>query len=398
MRRSENYHQTVRASSVGYVVQSMINTFAPLLFVTFQTQYEITLSQVSALIAANFGAQIVVDFFASAFADRFGYRKCVFLAHILAATGISGLAYLPELFQNPFSGLILAVVIYGAGGGLTEVLLTPIVEACPIERKDKAVSMLHSFYCWGSVIVILISTAFFQLAGIDNWKLLAVLWALLPLANAVFFLFVPMYELVSKEERMPVRTLAGSGLFWLLLLFMFCAGSCEMAIAQWASDFAEEGLHVSKAMGDLLGPCLFAAMKGAERTWYGKKGNDAKLWRFMLACTIVCACCYVVIGLSGSAVVALTACAIAGFSNGVMWPGSFTFASKIMPKGGTALFGFLALAGDLGCGAGPAITGAISARFGDNLQTGFLFGTIFSLLMLFGLIFQKLSKKTRAVV
>ncbi|MCD7980708.1 MAG: MFS transporter [Clostridiales bacterium] len=398
MKRSRNYHATVRASSVGYIVQSMINTFAPLLFVTFQTQYEISLSQVSFLIAANFGAQIAVDFFASAFADRFGYRKCVFLAHILAAVGISGLAYFPELFQNPFSGLVLAVVIYGAGGGLTEVLLTPIVEACPIERKDQAVSMLHAFYCWGSVIVIVVSTVFFRLAGLENWKLLALLWALLPLANAVFFLFVPMYELVSKEERMPVRTLAGSGLFWLLLIFMFCAGSCEMAIAQWASDFAEEGLHVSKAVGDLTGPCLFAAMKGIERTWYGKRGNDAKLWRFMLCCTIICGCCYVVIGLSGSAIIALAACAVAGFSNGVMWPGSFTFASKIMPKGGTALFGFLALAGDLGCGAGPAITGAISARFGDNLQVGFLFGTIFAVLMLVGLMILKVSKKTREIV
>ena len=398
MKRSRNYHATVRASSVGYVVQSMINTFAPLLFVTFQTQYEISLSQVSFLIAANFGAQIVVDFFASAFADRFGYRKCVFLAHILAAVGISGLAYLPELFRHPFSGLVLAVVIYGAGGGLTEVLLTPIVEACPIERKDQAISMLHAFYCWGSVIVIVVSTLFFRLAGLDNWKLLAVLWALLPLANAIFFLFVPMYELISKEERMPVRMLAGSGLFWLLLIFMFCAGSCEMAIAQWASEFAEEGLHVSKAVGDLTGPCLFAAMKGIERTWYGKKGNDAKLWRFMLGCTIICGGCYVVIGLSGSALIALAACAVAGFSNGVMWPGSFTFASKIMPKGGTALFGFLALAGDLGCGAGPAITGAISARFGDNLQIGFLFGTIFAVLMLVGLTILKLSKKTRDIV
>lgn len=390
MGRITDYRHTVRASSIGYIAQAMINTFAPLLFVTFQTQYDISLSQVSMLIAINFAAQIALDVFASGFSDKLGYRKCVIIAHLTAAVGVGGLAFFPELFGNPFHGLVLAVAIYGAGGGLTEVLLTPIVEACPIERKDKAVSMLHSFYCWGGVLVILVSTAFFKLAGMEHWKVLAVLWALLPVANAIYFSRVPMYELVAKEERMPLKELTGKGMFWLLLLFMFCAGSCEMAIAQWASDFAEEGLHVSKAVGDLAGPCMFAALKGIERAWYGKKGNIARLWQFMLFCSVLCAACYIVIGLSGSAVVALIACGVAGFSNGVMWPGTFTMASDILPKGGTAMFGFLALAGDLGCGAGPAITGAISAQFGDNLQIGFLFGTTFALLMIAGLIGLKM--------
>ena len=203
MGRITDYRHTVRASSIGYIAQAMINTFAPLLFVTFQTQYDISLSQVSMLIAINFAAQIALDVFASGFSDKLGYRKCVIIAHLTAAVGVGGLAFFPELFGNPFHGLVLAVAIYGAGGGLTEVLLTPIVEACPIERKDKAVSMLHSFYCWGGVLVILVSTAFFKLAGMEHWKVLAVLWALLPVANAIYFSRVPMYELVAKEERMP---------------------------------------------------------------------------------------------------------------------------------------------------------------------------------------------------
>lgn len=258
MIKRNNYNQTVRAASVGYIVQAMINTFAPLLFVTFQNSYHVSLAQVSMLILVNFAAQIMLDIFASCFADRIGYRKCVIAAHILSAAGTAGLAFLPELFHDPFTGLVLAVVIYGAGGGLTEVLLTPIVQACPIKEKDKAVSMLHSFYCWGSVIVIGLSTVFFKAAGIDNWKLLAVLWALLPIANAVYFAFVPVYELVPGQEKMHFAELAGSKVFWLLMLFMFCAGACEMAIAQWASNFAEEGLHVSKEIGDLAGPCMFA--------------------------------------------------------------------------------------------------------------------------------------------
>lgn len=393
MRRSNNYRHTVRASSIGYIIQSMVNTFAPLLFVTFQTAYEVSLSQISFLIAANFATQILFDFLASGWADKIGYRPCVIVAHCLSAVGIGGLAFFPEMTAAPFAGLVIAVIIYGAGGGLTEVLLTPIVQACPIERKDKAISMLHAFYCWGSVIVIVLSTVFFQVFGIENWKMLAILWALLPIANAIHFAFVPMYEFVPEEERMKAAELAKSGMFWLLLVLMFCAGSCEMAIAQWASHFAEEGLHVSKAIGDLAGPCLFATMKGIERTWYGKKGNDAHLWKFMLFCSILCAGCYVVVGISGSAAVALIFCAIAGFSNGVMWPGTFTHAGQMLPKGGTALFGFLALAGDLGCGAGPAITGMISAHFGDNLQVGFLFGTMFSVLMIIGMLVLKGKQK-----
>ncbi|MCU6762499.1 Major Facilitator Superfamily [uncultured Roseburia sp.] len=389
MMRKNNYSQTVRAASVGYIVQAMINTFAPLLFVTFQNIYYISLAQVSMLILVNFAAQIALDFFASCFADRIGYRKCIIAAHILSAAGTAGLAFLPELFASPFTGLVLAVVIYGAGGGLTEVLLTPIVQACPIKEKDKAVSMLHSFYCWGSVLIIGLSTVFFKAAGIDNWKLLAVLWAVLPIANAVYFAFVPVYELVPEQEKMHFGDLARSKVFWLLMLFMFCAGSCEMAIAQWASSFAEEGLHVSKEIGDLAGPCMFAVLKGLERLWYGRKGEKIPLWGFMMFCSVLCAVCYLVIGLSSSAVIALIVCAVAGFSTGVMWPGTFAAAGEVLPKGGTALFGMLALAGDLGCGAGPAITGAVSFAMNDNLQSGFLFGTIFAVLMITGLLMLK---------
>lgn len=394
--RPIHYKHTVRASSIGYIVQSLINTFAPLLFLTFQTTYEISMAQISVLIALNFGTQIALDIVASALADKIGYRKCIVAAHILAAIGIGGLAFFPELFSAPFAGLAVAVMIYGAGGGLTEVLLTPIVEACPIERKDKAVSMLHAFYCWGSCLVIVLSTVFFRAAGISNWKLLAVLWMILPIANAIYFMFVPMYELVSEEERMPMKKLFCSGMFWLLFLFMFCAGSSEMAIAQWASHFVEEGLGVSKSVGDLFGPCLFAAMKGLERTWYGKFGNEKRLWHFMLGCSIVCAGCYVFVGIAGSAIIALVAMAIAGFTNGVMWPGTFSTASKVMPTGGTAMFGLLALAGDLGCGAGPAITGAISSCFGDDLKIGFLFSTAFAGLMVIGLLVLWRIQKNKA--
>lgn len=395
--RPIHYKHTVRASSIGYIVQSLINTFAPLLFLTFQTTYQISMSQISFLIALNFGSQIALDIVASTLADKIGYRKCVVFAHCCAAVGIGGLAFFPELLPTPFAGLALAVIIYGAGGGLTEVLLTPIVEACPIERKDKAVSMLHAFYCWGCCLVIVLSAVFFKTAGIDNWKLLALLWMILPIVNAIYFLFVPMYELVSEEEKMPMKKLFGSGMFWLLLMFMFCAGSSEMALAQWASHFAEEGLGVSKTMGDLLGPCLFAALKGLERTWYGKFGNQKRLWQFMLGCSIICAACYVVVGISGSAIIALAAMGIAGFTNGVMWPGTFSTASKVLPTGGTAMFGFLALAGDLGCGAGPAITGAISAHFGNDLKVGFLFSTVFAGLMVIGLIGLKLHQKRKSI-
>lgn len=386
MTRLTRHTHTVRAASIGYIVQSTINTFAPLLFVTFQTDYHLTLMQVSLLIALNFGAQILLDLAASLLADRIGYRRCMVTAHFLAALGLAGLALFPGLFPTPFAGLAAAVVIYGAGGGLTEVLLTPVVQACPIREKEKAVSMLHSFYCWGSVLVILLSTLFFHTAGLQNWKVLALLWALLPVANGIYFLLVPIYDLVPEGERTPARRLAGSGVFWLLLLFMFCAGACEMGVAQWASNFVEEGLRVSKTVGDLAGPCLFAALKGAERLWYGKRGERVPLWGFMLACAGLCAVCYLALGLTVSPAAGLTACALAGFSTGVMWPGTFALAARALPRGGTALYGMLALFGDLGCGAGPAITGAVSAACGGSLHAGFLFGTSFACLMILGLL------------
>lgn len=384
--RTLHYKHTIRASYIGYMVQSLINTFAPLLFVTFQKTYEVSLVQVSFLIAANFGAQIILDMVAALLADRIGYRKCIITAHVLAAAGLIGLAVFPEILPHPFAGLLLAVIIYGSGGGLTEVLLTPIVQACPVDNKDQVVSTLHSFYCWGGVIVIIASSVFFQLAGIGNWKILTVIWALVPICNAIYFARVPIYQLVADEEKMPFSKLASSGVFWLLLIFMFCAGACEMSIAQWASDFAEEGLHVSKAIGDLAGPCTFAAMKGIERTIYGKKGDKIPLWAFMVVLTIACGVCYLIIGFSGSALVALVACAIAGFANGVMWPGTFSMAGEVLPTGGTAMFGFLALFGDLGCGAGPMLTGFVSSVFGGSLRAGFLFGALFSVLMLAGLL------------
>lgn len=396
MLKLSSYQHTVRASSLGYIVQSMVNTFAPLLFVTFQTTYHISLSQVSLIIAVNFISQIILDFFASRFADRIGYRKCVVAAQILITIGTAGMAFFPEWFSNPLAGLLVAVIIYGSGGGLTEVLLTPIVQACPIERKDKTISMLHAFYCWGSVIIILGSTLFFKLAGIENWKLLACIWAILPLVNAIYFLMVPMYELVPEEDRMSMKELFSNRDFWILILLMFCAGSCEMAIAQWASSFAEEGLRVSKALGDLMGPCMFAALKGIERTWYGKRGKEEHLWSFMMFCAVLCGGCYIVLGFSHSAIISLISCAVAGFASGVIWPGTFTHAAKILPTGGTALFGMLALAGDVGCGAGPVIVGLISSSLNDNLQAGFLFGTSFSILLIVGLflIRQRVSLST----
>lgn len=393
MTQSVKCQGTVRAASIGYIVQSLINNFTPLLFVTFQTTYDVTLSQISIIIMVNFCVQVVLDMIATFFADRIGLRRCIVTAHFLAAAGIAGLAILPGLFANPIVGLVLAAMIYGAGGGLNDALLTPIVQYCPIERKDKAVSMLHSFFSWGSVIVIVASTLFFHFVGINNWKLLALIWAILPILNGINFLRVPIYEAEAKAESMSVSSLFKSGIFWILLVIMFCTGVCELTIAQWGSAFAEKGLHLSKSVGDLVGPCLFGVLLSLERVWYGKKGNDKKLWKTMLGFSVVCLICYCFICFTESTWVALGACALAGFFVGIMWPGTHSLAVQVIPKGGTAMFGMLALAGDLGCAVGPAVVGVIAKRFGDSLQMGFLFAGGFAGVMILALLALKKKKR-----
>lgn len=381
-----NYKMTMYACFIGYIVQAVVNSFVPLLFVTFQMEYHIPLTQITLLITVNFVIQLVVDLLSAGFVDKIGYRASAIIAHACAGTGIFLLTILPELFSNPFYGILLAVMVYAIGGGLIEVLISPVLEACPTDNKESAMSLLHSFYCWGCTGVVLLSTLFFAVFGTSHWKILALIWVILPAANLILFTKVPIYSLHEEgESGMSISELFRVKVFWLLMAMMLCAGASEQAVSQWASTFAEKGLHIQKTVGDLVGPMLFSVLMGLSRLIYGKYGEKFNLDRFMKGSCVLCVASYLCISLVPVPIVGLIGCAICGFSVGIMWPGTFSKASAAIKRGGTVLFAMLALAGDLGCSGGPTLVGFVSSAFSGNLRLGILTAIVFPVLLLAGL-------------
>ena len=389
----KSYRKTVYACYIGYITQGIVNNLAPLLFLTFINSGWATLGSVTLLTTLNFATQLAVDLLSACFVDKIGYRKCVVAAHIFCFFGLVGMAVLPFYLPSPFAGLLISAVLYAVGGGLLEVLVSPIVEACPSDNKAGAMSLLHSFYCWGVVAVIALSTLWLWLFGRESWRLLCVIWAIIPLANAFFFTRVPINSLTSEGEGMSLGGLFKTGIFWIFMLLMFAAGASELAMAQWASAFAESGLGVQKAIGDLAGPCVFAILMGVARVFYAKFGDKIKLESFILISGLLCLISYLAASLCPIPAVALLGCGLCGFSVGIMWPGVFSIASASMPKGGTALFALLALAGDLGCTGGPTFVGLISSAAGDSLRTGLLAAVIFPAVMIAGILALKRVKK-----
>lgn len=386
----DKYQKTMYACFVGYVVQAVVNNFAPLLFLTFEKSYGIPLSKITMLITFNFGVQLIVDFLSAGFVDKIGYRVSIVIAHIASALGLLGLVILPGVFSDPFIGILISVMIYAIGGGLIEVLISPIMESCPTENKEKAMSLLHSFYCWGHVAVVLLSTCFFKIFGISNWKIMACIWAVIPVINGMIFIKAPIAPLMEEGEKgLSIGELCKEKAFWVLLLMMVCAGASEQAVSQWASTFAEKGLGVSKAIGDLAGPMAFAILMGTARAFYGKFGDKINLDRFMIGSSILCIASYLLISLSPIPQLSLVGCAICGLSVGIMWPGSFSKAAAVLRNGGTAMFAFLALAGDLGCSGGPTLVGYVSSMFSDDLKKGIFVAMIFPILLIVGTVLSK---------
>ena len=383
----KNYKKTKIACYLGFITQAIAANFAPLLFLKFHMDYNISLGNIALISTCFFFTQLVVDLFCAKFVDRIGYRACIVASEVCSALGLVGLAILPDLLSNPYMGIIISVITYAIGSGLIEVLCSPIVEACPFENKEATMSLLHSFYCWGAVGTILVSTAFFAIFGIDSWKYLAVLLALVPAINIYNFATCPIEYLVEDGEGMSIPSLFKTPLFWVAIILMVCSGASELSMAQWASAYAEAALGLSKTMGDLLGPCLFAVAMGICRVLYGKYGEKVNLTKFMLGSGLLCVVCYVLASLFSNPVVGLAGCILCGFSVGIMWPGTRSISSKKFPAGGTAMFALLAMAGDLGGSIGPAIVGRVTQMAGDNIRTGMTIGLIFPVVLVIGLLF-----------
>ena len=387
---NHRYDRTITACFVGYIVQAIVNNFVPLLFLTLQRTYDIPLSRITLLVTFNFGVQLLVDLLSVAFVDKIGYRVCMVAAHVASAAGLILLSVLPEALPSPFAGILISVMIYAIGGGLLEVLVSPVMEACPSDHKEQAMSMLHSFYCWGHVGVVLLSTVFFQTLGIENWKYLCLFWAVIPVCNGIAFTTVPIAPLIPEGERgIRLGELFRDKVFWILLIMMVCSGASEQAVSQWASTFAEKGLGISKTAGDLAGPMLFAVMMGLTRAFYGKFGDRIQLDRFMTGSTVLCLAAYLGIVFLPLPQLSLLACGLCGLSVGILWPGTFSKAAASLPRGGTAMFALLALGGDLGCSGGPTLVGMVSSAAGENLKLGILTAMVFPLALLTGIFLLK---------
>ncbi|MFR5876099.1 MAG: MFS transporter [Eubacterium sp.] len=376
-----DFKHTVYASYVGYITQAIVNNLAPMLFIIFRDSLSIPLSKITLLVTVNFFIQLAVDYFSTKFVDKIGYRVCIVTAHIFSALGLVFMALLPSVLPDAFAGLLISVVFYAIGGGLIEVLISPIVEACPTDNKASAMSLLHSFYCWGTVLVIILSTVFIHFAGRDRWQILALLWAVVPAVNAFAFTKVPINSLTEDGESMSIKNLLRSKMFWLFVILMVSAGASELAMSQWASALAESGLGVSKAIGDLAGPCMFALLMGLARAVNAKISEKINIVTIMMFSGILCIVSYLMVSISSVPIVALIGCGICGLSVGVMWPGSFSMASEYFPKGGTTLFALLALAGDFGCMSGPTIVGEIAGASADSLKTGLLYAVVFPFIL-----------------
>ena len=394
MTAQSKYRKTLLSCYLGFITQAITANFAPLLFLTFKDTYGIPLEKIALIPMAFFLTQLLIDFAATKFVDRIGYRTCVVCSQVLSAVGLALLAVLPEVLPDPFTGILIAVVLYAMGAGLIEVLISPIVEACPFDHKDGVMSLLHSFYCWGMVGVILGSTVFFAVFSVKNWHILALLWAVIPFVNAFNFLQCPIERLTEDGEGMKMGQLFRIPLFWLMALLMVCSGASEISMAQWASAFTESAMGVSKTIGDLAGPCLFAVLMGISRVFYGKMSEKLDLTKTMLGCGALCILCYLLASLSPLPVLGLMGCALCGISVGIMWPGTLSISAQKCPKGGTVMFALLALAGDLGGSIGPSLVGSVSSMADGNLKTGLLVATLFPVLLIAGLVAVKKWVKT----
>ena len=381
------YRKTLIACYLGFITQAITANFVPLLFLTFHRTYQISLGKIAFISTVFFFTQLLVDLFCAKYVDKIGYRRSVVASEALSGVGLIGLAVLPDLLPSPYVGILISVMIYAIGSGLIEVLVSPIVEACPFDNKESVMSLLHSFYCWGSVGVILLSTLFFAIFGIENWKILACIWAVIPLYNIFNFLSCPIESLTEEGEGMSISQLFQIPIFWIAIILMVCAGASEISMAQWASAYAESALNIPKSLGDIVGPCLFAVMMGISRSFYGKYGEKLDLIKFMIGSGVLCLVCYLLAALGPFPILNLAGCIVCGFSVGIMWPGTISITSGKIPLGGTAMFALLAMAGDLGGSIGPSVIGVVTQNANDNLKAGMLAACVFPVVLILSVLF-----------
>ena len=398
--RTRTFTGTKTACYTGYVVQGIINNIAPLLFVIFSDKFNITLDKLSLLITINFATQLIVDTLSIKFVDSIGYKPLAIVSQGIAFLGLSCLGILPNIMTNSYLGIVISIVLSAIGSGITEVIISPIVESIPGEKKTSEMSLLHSFYCWGQVFVVLLTTVMIKLLGNDLWYVAPVLWAIIPLLNTINFISVPIQPNLTKEEKTPFLKLLFSKQFILCIVIMICSGASEIGMSQWSSYFAEAGLKVTKMTGDLLGPCLFAILMGTGRMIFGFVGEKINLKVALCFSAGLCATCYLGTCFINSPVISLLTCALTGITVSIMWPATLSLAARLFPNGGGSMYSVLALSGDTGCTLGPwfisfmTIQMSMGVSSGESLKTGLGFGALFPLLMIIAISMLNIKKRT----
>lgn len=388
------YKHTLHSCYLAYVTQAAVVNLAPILFVIFQTEFGLTYQQIGALSLINFLTQLSIDAVAIKTLDKVGYRPAAIGCCACCTLGFLLLAICPAIWPGEFFALCLPVIVYAVGGGLAEVIVSPIADSLPLENKEGSMALVHGAYSWGQAAVVLVSTCTLAIIGHARWQWLPLIWAILPLYNLFRFCRVPLMPTIPDEHRTPLRDLLKNGTLWLFLLVMLCAGASEVAMSQWSSLFAEKALGVNKVLGDIAGPCLFAVFMGLGRIGFGKFGTKWKLSRILLLCALLAIVCYLLTAFFPHPIISLTACALTGLAVSLMWPGTVSLSAAAFPLGGAALFAFLALFGDLGCSVGPWLTGVVSDAVSVSnsdmaLRIGLAAGTIFPLTLFVTLFFLK---------
>ena len=382
-----NFKFTMGSCFLSYITSAVIVNFIPLLFVKFQTDYALSASKLALLVTVNFIVQLTVDLLGAKYVDRIGYRPAMVAANILAAVGLIFLAFLPSVLSVPYLGILISVIVFAIGGGMLEVLVSPIIDAIPTETNNMRMSLLHSVYCFGHGAVVLFSTVLFKLLGIDNWRILSLIWAVIPAVSAILFLFCPIVSQQGDEKKSTLPKLLKIPFFWMFIFMMLCSGAAEQGLAQWASYFAEKSLNISKSTGDLLGPCLFAVLMGAVRVIYGIIGKNLKAEKYLLISGLVGFCGYILSSVSNIPLFSLIGCGLCGVGVAIMWPGLIDLSKKYCTVGGTAMFALLAFGGDIGCFIGPQTVAVVSDLSGGNIGAGFAVSTVFPLCIVAGMTF-----------
>ena len=376
---NSKYTQTKLASYIGYIVQAIINNFLPILFIAFQDVYALSYEKLARLIVFNFVTQMITDLITPKIVNVIGYKKASVLAHFCASLGLVMLSVLPSL-MSPYLAIIISIIVYAFGSGLIEVIISPIIENLPTDNKKSNMAFLHSFYCWGQAFTIIVTTILIFVFGYRRWNFIPLIWAIVPFLNMFFFMRVPVIEPTSETKKATFSVLFKSSKFRCFMVMMFCAGACEIAMAEWASIFAQQALGISKVIGDLLGPCAFAIFMGLGRIWYAKVAEKVSFRKTLIYMSMACFLCYIVVAFCKIPFVSLMCCALCGFTVSLSWPGLYSAGAKKFPEGASVMYSVFAMCGDTGCCLGPWVLGIVADSLGLNI--GFAAASVFPIIMI----------------